>query len=501
MILMAKSNYEKSLYNQYEELVLQYEELKKLLKSSNQTIVSLNKTIEELKKVIENLEQQIAELKKDNLKLRADIDKDSSNSSKPSSTNGFKKVITNRREKSNKKQGGQKGHKPHSLKNKLDQFLKSGNVREEIIEVNKNKHNQNKRFIEKVVIDIEVIKVAKRYRYYPYPDGTYHIPTEHNQYVQYGNTLKSICIDLMSNLYNSTDGVVRFIDDITNGGITLSKGTLINWNNSIRVLLQSQLVKIEEQLLLSYYLNCDESQIKINGEAYNILCSCNNKYTRLWVHKHKLQEALDEIGFLPQFRGIIVKDGTDLYNKYGIIRAQCISHILRYLVDYYTKIKHNGAKKMSDFLSSTNTYINKLKDEGYTEVPDQKRTELIKEYESIAEEWGKEIKDDKDNYLRDEEYCLWRRMYYDNKKMDPNIRGDKEEILYFVEDLRIPSTNNPAEVSQRNAKIKQKIGKWRSTEGAEAYVEVRSCINTYKKNGINILGAITAAFNGNPIIV
>lgn len=38
------------------------------------------------------------------------IKKDNSNSSKPSITNGFKKVITNRREKSNKKQGGQTGH-------------------------------------------------------------------------------------------------------------------------------------------------------------------------------------------------------------------------------------------------------------------------------------------------------------------------------------------------------------------------------------------------------
>ena len=47
------------------------------------------------------------------------IKKDSSNSSKPSSTNGFKKVITNRREKSNKKQGGQTGHVGAFLKDPL----------------------------------------------------------------------------------------------------------------------------------------------------------------------------------------------------------------------------------------------------------------------------------------------------------------------------------------------------------------------------------------------
>ena len=35
----------------------------------------------------------------------------------------YKKVITNRREKSDKPQGAQKGHKPHSLNNKLEKFI------------------------------------------------------------------------------------------------------------------------------------------------------------------------------------------------------------------------------------------------------------------------------------------------------------------------------------------------------------------------------------------
>lgn len=62
------------------------------------------------------------------MRLKSKNNKDSSNSSKPSGTNGHKKVITNRGEKSNKKQGGQKNHVPHSLTNKLEQFISSGNA-------------------------------------------------------------------------------------------------------------------------------------------------------------------------------------------------------------------------------------------------------------------------------------------------------------------------------------------------------------------------------------
>ena len=61
----------------------------------------------------------------------------------------------------------------------------------------------------------------------------YHIPKYHNQYIQYGNNIKGIAMDLMINLPNSTDGITTFINDITNGGITLSKGTLINWGNGL----------------------------------------------------------------------------------------------------------------------------------------------------------------------------------------------------------------------------------------------------------------------------
>ena len=131
-------------------------------------------------------------------------------------------------------------------------------MEEEIIEINKNENNKNKRYIEKVVIDIKITKHIKRYRYYPYDNGKYYIPKCHNQYVQYGNNVKAISIDLMNNLYNSTDGIVRFISDITNKGITLSKGTLINWNNELSNKLLPELNNIEKKLLeiLTKILGC-----------------------------------------------------------------------------------------------------------------------------------------------------------------------------------------------------------------------------------------------------
>ena len=141
--------YSKSLYSQYEEVFNELDEHKKLLKETNELVKSLNKTIESLNETIEQLKKTNEEQAKEILRLKSKNDKDSSNSSKPSSTNGYKKVITNRREKSNKSQGAQKFRKPHSLNNKLEQFINSGNVIEDIIDVNKNDTNKSKRYINK----------------------------------------------------------------------------------------------------------------------------------------------------------------------------------------------------------------------------------------------------------------------------------------------------------------------------------------------------------------
>lgn len=96
---------------------------------------------------------------------------------------------------------------------------------------------------------------------------------------------------------------------------------------------------------------------------------------------------------------------------------------------------------------------------------------------------------------------VFRRMKYDNKNMDEKYRGDRDEILYFLKDFKVPSTNNSAEIAQRPTKIKQKIGKFRSMDGAEAYSIIRSCIITYKKNNINVLKALISAFNNNIVLV
>ena len=73
---------------------------------------------------------------------------------------------------------------------------------------------------------------------------------------------------------------------------------------------------------------------------------------------------MEDIGFLTQYKGIVVKDGTDLYNHCGRKRVQCLSHILRYLKGVYDFNGHEGAKEMAKLLSGINEKRNNYIDQG-----------------------------------------------------------------------------------------------------------------------------------------
>ena len=490
------------MFRQMEELFLKVDKLTKEVKTQKKEIKYLNEKIIEKDKKIEKLTNENKKLKTELKRLKTQNKKDSSNSNKPSGTNGFKKVITNRREKSNKKKGGQKGHIGSSLgKEKLEKILNKENViKNPPIEINKNEKNKNEKNkneknknlkpYKTTVIDIKIDVTVTDYLYYPDENGNFNVPQKHKKHIVYGDNLKALAIDLMYESYNSTDATKNIISSITDNSIELSKGTLINWAKEETEKLEPEIENIEKELLDAYYAHLDESQIKVSGTAFNEVCASDARRTRMWAMKSKKHEELEKIKFFKSFMGIIVKDGTDLYNGFGIAFSQCISHIQRYLKGIYDFINHKGPKDMSKFLTKYNEYRKKLIAKGQEKFEDNEYSQILNEYEEIIREWKKEWMADNDNPFYDDERKLLSRME----------DSDKEQILYFLKDFKVPATNNQVETDQRNIKIKQKIGKFRSEVGAEIYTIIRSCINTYKKQGINVYRALKKAFNDETII-
>jgi transposase len=68
----------------------------------------------------------------------------------------------------------------------------------------------------------------------------------------------------------------------------------------------------------------------------------------------------------------------------------------------------------------------------------------------------------------------------------------KDDVLRFLDDPAVPFTNNQAERDGRMMKVRQKIsGGFRSQEGARDFTVIRSLISTARKQGWNVIHALT----------
>ena len=77
------------------------------------------------------------------------------------------------------------------------------------------------------------------------------------------------------------------------------------------------------------------------------------------------------------------------------------------------------------------------------------------------------------------------------------MKDRRGEALRFIKEHEVPFTNNQAEQDIRMMKVKQKIsGGFRSEQGAKQFVDLRAYISTARKQGLNILDAISAALSG-----
>lgn len=475
------SNYVKLHEKQMDKLIEQnetlHQELKEMKIFFKETIDSLKGELKKANETITKLNERNKALEEEITRLKNNNNKDSSNSSKPSSTNGTKK-IPNSREKSNKKIGGQLKHEGHSLKGKdIEKIIKE---KKNIKYIKRTINNLNKK-CPKYVIDLVVEVLITENQ-----NGMIDKLNE----VQYGETIKSIAILLATDNYMSYDGIIKFISALTNNTINLSKGTLVSWMDGITKSLENEIKSIENELLKGYYINADDSAIKVNGDNYNQLCLCNSNSVRLYASENKNQEAWDNT-ILPKYPGVIIQDGTKVYNKYQNPKAQCCAHIIRYLKGAYefSNKKHKAPQKLSYLLKKMNKHRNELINKGIYSFNNEDILKYLNQYDKLIELWGKELKGESKTIYKDE-INLYKRM------MD----NQKDDILRFIRDFKIPFTNNNAESAQRGIKIKQKIGKFRSEKGAVNYCIIKSFILSVKKRNISVIESIKNILLGNPIL-
>ena len=272
----------------FNKLQIQNEQLE-ILSKENKT-----EECEELKRKYSIAKDEIGKLRKeiDNKDsiiqaLKARLNKNSSNSSKPSSTDGFKKVIHNCREKTGRKVGGQKNHKGTTLNKKeptqiIDKKIEKCECGEKV--------ENNSEYESKQLIDIEIKVNVIEERVYEgkcCKCGKIHkgkFSKEFKNPAQYGNNLKAFVSMLVNEEYVAIDRCSKFIKEITGDKITLSNGTIVNITKELSKKSENSVKRIENNLIQSPLAHSVETGARIIGIQHWILTLCDAKNVRFGVN-------------------------------------------------------------------------------------------------------------------------------------------------------------------------------------------------------------------------
>ena len=458
---------------------------------------------EKVRKYFEAIHLENERLTVENAELRARTNQNSTNSSKPPSSDGYSKAPQNSRVKSGRPTGGQWGHEGRTLEkvqnpdevveHKIPEACDCG--------CSLNGIECQKKTRQVFEIPKAPIRVTEYVTYESKcPEcGKIHksdFPPEVTQPVQYGENMQTLMNYLTQYQLIPLERAAEAIRDIT--GQKVSEGTLVNVSNALYEKLGSSVKDIKGQIIESIVVNFDETGMRSEGKTKWMHVASTEKLTYYQFHEKRGEKAAKDIGILPNFKGTAVHDHWKPYYCFtDCTHAECNAHNLRYLKDVVENYHQDWANYMTGLLIEIHRRVKDLKVQGGCEMDKEEIQIWLGRYHSII---GDGIIED----IKKSPIVL-------NKKGKPKkskplqlllkLQQYDIETLAFMYDFDIPFTNNLSEKDLRMQKLRQKIsGCFRGKNGADVFCRIRSYISTARKNGIGTMDAIAMAVRGQPFV-
>jgi transposase len=413
----------------------------------------------------------------------------SSNSSKPPSSDPNRKKQA--KKKTGRKPGGQKGHAGTTLK-KVDNPDKVKVIKVKRSELPSGNYQQIG-FETRQVFDIDITRVVTEYRAEILADenGKRYVapfPERVTKAVQYGEGIKAHAVYMSQFQLIPYNRIQDYFADQLN--IPISEGSIFNFNKEAYGLLADFENRVQKELTASILAHADETGINIGGDRNWLHTLSNEHWTYFYPHEKRGKDAMDEMGILPEFSGILCHDHWKPYFSYSCPHALCNAHHLRELTRAWEQDGQLWAKEVKSLLETINCKVNDaggaLNAQESQKYRDEYRNLIKKGEIECPEPEGPRKKGKRGRIKKSKSRNLLER-----------LRDYEKEALRFMDCQYVPFTNNLGENDIRMTKVHQKIsGCFRSMEGARIFCRVRSFLSTCRKQEIKASHALDLLFNG-----
>ena len=470
---------------------LSQEDLLDLCKNNPEAAADIITALLPLVEKVQVLEAHIKELERQ-------IDSNSKNSHRPPGSEPFRKP------KSERKRGGRNGGQPGHKGTRLEIVQKPDEiVTHQVCECSECRHELNTttptHVIKRQVFDlptpriivtehqgeVKICPVCGKKTIAEFPHGV-DAPT------QYGDNIKSMVVYLNTQQLLPLERVTELIEAWT--GHRISEATILHHIEQMQHAVKPCEQEIREQLLNSSVLNADESGLRVNGKLHWLHVVSNESYTYYSVHAKRGFAAIEDIGLLTEYDGVLVSDCYASYFNKAItaLHALCNAHITRELQGVWDYDRLKWARDMKEFLLAVWDDTKERRgrntpattDEIVAIVHRMRDILLDGERENVSLTFPRSKRTKRP--AKHKAVNLWERIFYNH-----------ENILCFVVDDNVPFTNNQAEQDIRMIRVKSKIsGTFRTTQGATAFASIRSVISSLRKQNRNVFASLAQILAG-----
>lgn len=307
--------------------------------------------------------------------------------------------------------------------------------------------------------------------------------------LQYGPGIKAYVLNLLIAQMLSLNRMQKLMKTLM--GKVISEATMLNWVLRLHYALADWEASAIEEILTRPAMHVDETSLRVDKKNHWIHVYSSGDITLKFLHRRRGREAIEKIGVIPRYGGVVIHDCLASYLSYDHCgHGLCGSHLLRELA----------------FIKDANGYrwaanMKRLLQEACAKVAGRKRKKLTKA------EYGKLQKGYRNILTRGEKELpvipprpkgkRGRIAKSDAHNLLDRLKQHETAVLLFAKESYVSFTNNRAERDLRMAKVKQKVsGCFRTQKHAEAYCRISSYLQTMANRGYNPLVALQMAFLG-----
>ena len=274
-------------------------------------------------------------------------------------------------------------------------------------------------------------------------------------------------------------------------GLVISEATILKYVLLLHLALAKWEQTAIERLLTQPAMHVDETSLRVDKQNQWIHVCSGGEITVKFLHEKRGQEAMQAIGVIPRYGGVIVHDCWASYLAYEhCSHGLCGAHLLRELAFIIEADGYPWAKNMKRLLQETCVQVAQRKRKT---ISAREYDNLQKRYRNILTRGEHELpplpvrqNGKRGRIAKSDAHNLWER-----------LKEHETAVLLFASDPHVAFTNNRAERDLRMSKVKQKVsGCFRKPQYAEAYCRISSYLQTMANRGYNPLVAIQLALSG-----